>query len=241
MDRGERLDKFLAAAGVASRRQAKELIRRGRVTVDAGTVTQPGARIDPGQSCVRLDGRTVCPQLRRVYLKLHKPYGYITTTRDPEGRPTVMDLLPGGLPRIYPVGRLDFHSSGLLILTNDGDWAQRVAHPGREIPRTYEVWVWGSPQEHILRDLRRGITLADGPAVFDRADVVRCDGCGAKKRAQLILQLREGRNREVRRVMATVGHPVISLKRVSFGAVQLGQLRPGEWQYLQQEEVEAFC
>jgi len=240
MVQGIRLDKFLADAGEASRRQAKEMIRRAVVKVDGRTVTEPGMRIDTRQSTVSIDGRRISTEVKQVYIKMHKPTGYITSTDDPEGRPTVMDLLPDDLPRVFPVGRLDYHSAGLLFLTNDGDWAQKVAHPAARVCRVYEVWVQGEPEACVLRDLRRGIRLADGPAAFDRVQVLFWENSGPEKRAKLRVVLREGRNREVRRMLATVGHPVIDLKRTALGEVDLADLRPGHWRYMTKEEIRVF-
>lgn len=234
-----RLDRYLASAGVASRRHSGELIRGGRVRVDGRTVTEPGFYVSPEEADVRFDGRPVRVSGDHVYIKLHKPPGYLTTMDDPRGRPTVMDLLPEFSRRVFPVGRLDLDSSGLLLLTSDGDWAQGIAHPRYRIPRVYEAWVEGCPDGDVLGDLREGIPLADGEASFDGVSILDRDERSG--RARLEVTLSEGRYREVRRMMATVGHPVLSLQRVAVGSVRLGDLPSGEWQYMDEREVASFA
>ncbi|MFO8060092.1 MAG: pseudouridine synthase [Bacillota bacterium] len=215
-----RLDSFLSRAGVTSRRRAQELIRRGRVSVDGRRVTEAGHRVLPGRSEVRVDGKVARVRQDHLYLKMHKPRGCLTATRDPRNRPTVMGFLPPELPRVFPVGRLDFDSSGLLLLTSDGSWAQRVAHPSSGVRRVYRVRVQGCPGADVLRDLQEGIELADGRAAFDRVQILS----QTEEDSHLKVVLGEGRYREIRRMMATVGHPVISVERISLGGVRLGSV-----------------
>ncbi len=231
-----RLDSFLARAGAASRRGAQDLISEGRVIVDGCRATGAGHRVFPGRSDVRVDGRAARVPTQHLYLKMHKPRGCLTTTDDPRNRPTVMDLLPSDIPRVFPVGRLDFDSSGLLLLTSDGRWAQRVAHPSSGVRRVYRVRVEGCPDGGLLCQLREGITLADGPAALEGADLLSA----TEQDSWLRLVLTEGRYREIRRMMATVGHPVISLQRISLGEVTLGELKPGQWEHMRQHEIETL-
>ena len=233
---GLRLDSFLARAGVASRRGAQELIREGRVSVDGTTVTGAGHRVFPGKSDVWVDGREARVLTEYLYLKMHKPRNCLTTVDDPHGRATVMDLLPSDMPRVFPVGRLDFDSSGLLLLTNDGRWAQQVAHPKSGVRRVYRVQVEGCPEAGILRQLREGIRLADGLAAFDAVEILS----SAKRDSWLRVVLTEGRHREIRRMMVTVGHPVLAVERISLGQVMLGALKPGEWTHMKTDEIEEF-
>ena len=221
-----RLNAFLARAGVASRRGADELIKAGRVTVDgeAGQLnTFVGAQAD-----VRVDGRPVAPQ-RLAYVLLHKPRGTITTARDPEGRPTVVDLV-GGEIRVVPVGRLDRDTTGVLVLTNDGPLAHRLAHPRYEVDKVYDVECWTQPTDDDLARLRAGVELEDG--LTSPAAVRRIDG------AHIELVLHEGRNRQVRRMLEAVGHRVKRLHRSRYGPLTLEGLEPGTWRELEAFEVE---
>ncbi len=232
MTEGERLQKVLARAGVASRRRAEELIRAGRVTVNGRVVTELGARVDPERDVVRVDGRPV----RReppTYILLHKPVGVVSTTRDPQGRRTVLDLLPDLGVRLYPVGRLDYDSSGLLLLTNDGELAHRLTHPRFGVEKVYRVRVQGHPSEDDLERLRRGVRLAEGPTAPARVRVLRRDADGT----WLEVALREGRNRQVRRMLAALGYGVRALVRVREGPLALRGLQPGQWRHLSDQEV----
>jgi pseudouridine synthase len=230
-----RLQKILSTAGVASRRAAEQLIVDGRVSVNGETVRTLGTRADPERDDIRVDGRRVRPAARRRYILLNKPRGYVTTRRDPEGRPTVLDLV-GAREYLYPVGRLDYDSEGLLILTNDGDLAAVLTHPRHEVPRTYEARVRGVPDAHAVDRLRRGIVL-DGRRTAP-ADV-RVVHAG-RQSATLELTLREGRNRQVRRMCEAVGHPVVALRRTRIGPIADDTLRPGEWRELRPSEVAAL-
>lgn len=232
-----RLQKLLSMAGVASRRAAEELIVEGRVAVNGETVRTLGARADPARDEVRVDGRRLRFDVRQRYILLHKPKGFVTTRKDPQKRRTVMDLLGGVHEYVYPVGRLDYDSEGLLLMTSDGDLAARLMHPRHGVERVYEAIVAGAPDDGAIETLRRGVFL-DGertaPAGVRRG---RTLGRGQKQTTQLTITLLEGRNRQVRRMCAAVGHPVRQLTRVRMGPIRLGDLRPGRWRELTADEV----
>lgn len=233
-----RLQKFLARAGVASRRASEALIEQGRVTVDGEVVAQLGATVDPGASVVEVDGRRVERQPAR-WVALHKPPGYLCTRDDPRGRPTIYDLLPeGALQDLFHVGRLDFMSEGLLLLTNEGDVAHRLLHPSGGTEKRYEVRLSPPVPEGLPRRLLEGVVLEDGRASADAASVLPDPGGDG---AVALITLHEGRNREIRRMMDALGARIRSLARLSFGPVELGDLAPGAWRELDEEEVEALC
>jgi ribosomal large subunit pseudouridine synthase B (EC 5.4.99.-) len=227
-----RLQKYLARCGIASRRHAEELIRQGRVKVNGVTVTEMGVTVSPGD-LVEFDGKPVVPEEKPVYILLNKPAGYVTTVSDPQGRKTVMDLLKGVKERVYPVGRLDYDTEGLLILTNDGDFAYKSTHPRHQVNKTYIAEVEGIPSNEALRKLRDGVML-DG-RLTSPADVKILKQ--KKRSAVLKITIHEGRNRQVRRMCEAVGHPVLFLKRISIGGLRLGNLKPGEWRYLTASEL----
>ena len=228
---GERLQKVLARAGVASRRASEELIRAGRVTVN-GRVAELGDRIDPRSDRVEVDGGRIPldPALR--YYAFHKPADVVTTTRDPGGRRDLSSFLPEG-ERVFPVGRLDRETEGLLLLTNDGELANRLMHPRYGVEKEYLAEVEGQPGERAVASLLRGVELEDGPARARRASLVG----GTKGRAAIRVVMTEGRKREVRRMLEAVGHPVRRLIRVRVGPIRLGRLGPGEVRELDAEEV----
>jgi 23S rRNA pseudouridine2605 synthase len=237
-----RLQKILSTAGIASRRAAETLIREGRVTVNGTTVTELGSKANPETDDIRVDGRRVRASARRRYILLYKPRGYITTRSDPERRPTVIDLLTKGGVReyVYPAGRLDYDSEGLLILTNDGDLAAKLTHPRHGVPREYHVRVRGVPDRHALERLAKGVTL-DGektaPVDVEIESVLdAAEGPGAI----LSIVIREGRNRQVRRMCDAVGHPVVRLRRVRIGPITDDRIRPGEFRELSPREVAAL-
>ena len=231
-DDGVRLNRFLAQSGVASRRGADTLIAEGRVTVD-GRVAAPGAKVAPG-AVVAVDGRVVTAE-RVVHVMLNKPPGYVTTLRDPQGRPTVVDLIDEP-ERVVPVGRLDAMTGGLLLLTNDGELAQLLAHPRHGVPKTYRAVVRGMPGATALRKLREGVHLDDGRTRPAEVELVGTRSGGA----ELLLTLKEGRNRQVRRMCAAVGHPVLELERVAYGPLTLGRLAVGGYRALRPREVAAL-
>jgi 23S rRNA pseudouridine2605 synthase len=230
-----RLQKLLAEAGVASRREAERLIRAGRVVVNE-RVAEIGAQVDPGRDRVRVDGREVARPEPRRYVVLHKPPGYLTTRRDPRGRPSVFDLLPGLGVRLHPVGRLDGDTEGLLLFTNDGALTYALTHPRFGVPRVYHVQVAETVSLETLAALRRGVLLEDGPARAEQARRLHSHQDGT----WLVLVLREGRYREVRRLCRAVGLRVRRLIRVAFGPVHLGALAPGRWRELAPAEVAAL-
>ena len=235
----ERLQKILSAAGIASRRAAEVLIRDGRVTLNGETVTALGTKADPETDDVRVDGRRVKPSRRRRYILLYKPRGYITTRSDPQHRPTVIDLLAKGGVRdyVYPVGRLDYDSEGLLLLTSDGDLAARLTHPRHGVAREYHVRVRGIPDRHALDRLSKGVTIEGrrtGPARVKLEKVIEAEG-GAH--ALLSFVIREGRKRQVRSMCEAIGHPVVRLTRVRIGPISDDRIRPGEFRDLSEREV----
>lgn len=235
-----RLQKLLSMAGVASRRAAEALILDGRITVNGQVVTTLGTRATPGVDDVRLDGRRVKGAQATRYILLNKPRGYVTTRRDPQGRRTVMDLLGGVREYVYPVGRLDYDTEGLLLLTSDGDLAARLTHPRHDVARVYEAIVTGVPDDETIDTLRRGVYLDDRrtrEAGVQRGATLKT---GAIPTTKLILTLYEGRNRQVREMCAQVGHPVRSLQRVRYGPLTLRGLPVGAWRDLTPAEVEAL-
>lgn len=229
---GVRLNRFLAQSGVASRRGADALIASGRVTID-GRVAEPGVKVVPG-STVAVDGAPVAAE-RLVHLMLHKPVGLVTTVRDPQGRPTVMDLVDAP-ERVVPVGRLDAMTSGLLLLTNDGGLAHRLAHPRHGVPKTYRAVVRGLPGATALRKLREGVHLDDGRTAPARVEVIATRSGGA----ELEIEIKEGRNRQVRRMCAAVGYPVLELHRTAYGPLSLGRLAVGSCRSLKPAELDAL-
>lgn len=229
---GIRLQKYLSQAGVASRRSGEELITSGRVQVNGAVVTELGVRVRPGTDEVRVDGRPVRPA-RSEWYALHKPRGYMSTRSDPQGRPTLYELLPEALHGLFYVGRLDYDSEGLVLLTNDGDTAHRLLHPRFRVEREYEVELDRNVEPELPRLLEQGVELDDGPA---RAQAARRTGT---KRIALTLQ--EGRKREVRRMLAACGHDVRRLRRVRYGPIRLGGLEPGAWRALERGELDALA
>ena len=241
-----RLAKHLAHAGVASRRAAETFVREGRVAVDGEVVRDPARDVGQGDH-VELDGRALAAPAANVVYALNKPLGVVSTARDTHGRPTVVGLVPAPGLRLYPVGRLDIDTSGLILLTNDGQLAERLTHPRHEVPKTYRARVGGAMvSESELRALRRGIQLEDGltapararrlrgPYASLRGPNVRAD----RARGETIeLTIREGRNRQVRRMFDAIGHPVLELERIAFGPLRLGDLAPGDHRRLSDAEA----
>jgi len=232
---GDRLQKVLAAAGLGSRRQCEELITTGRVEIDRKVVTQLGTRVDSATQEIRVDGESLSLG-RRVYYAVNKPKGVVTTNRDPGRRPRVIDLVPNQDIRLFAIGRLDLNSEGLILVTNDGELANRLTHPRYGVEKVYLAQVAGRPTAEILDKLRRGVHLAEGIA---KVEEVRIES-HQKESTWLEIILREGMNREIRRLLARVGHKVLRLVRVSVGPVRLGKLPPGTVRPLLHEEVQAL-
>jgi 23S rRNA pseudouridine2605 synthase len=256
----ERLQKIIAAAGIASRRKAEELITSGLVSVNGQAVTELGTKADPERDHIRVNGKLLRGAERHVYLLLNKPKGYVTTAHDPEGRPTVMDLLHGIGARVYPIGRLDYRSEGLLLLTNDGDLAFRLTKAASHVPKVYVVKVAGNPDRAGLEKLRRGISIPEGKFVAPGSDRKLKDGATrgdrhdrrahrvrtASAKIRLVREsdnpwyevtLTEGKNRQIRRMFEEIGHHVEKIKRVRYGPLNL-DVPPGEFRQLGRGEVE---
>lgn len=226
-----RLQKYLAACGVASRRKCEALIEDGRVQINGGTATL-GDSVDPERDTVLLDGAPLSPD-EKIYIVLNKPKDVVCTVTDTHGRSTVIDCIDGVRDRIFPVGRLDIDVEGVLILTNDGELAHRLAHPKYEVGKVYSVWVRGAVGDDALEKLRNGTRLEDGLTAPAQAEIIHC----LSNATHLHLTLHEGKKREVKRMCAAVGHPVTSLTRISMGNINADGLMPGEWRYLDREEI----
>lgn len=234
-EEGIRLQKVLASAGVASRRASEILIAEGRVEVNGKPVLEPGLRVDPERDTIRVDGSRIPPPRRHVYVVLNKPRGVISTMDDPEGRQTLTDFLPTR-QRLFHVGRLDTETEGLLILTNDGEFAHRMTHPKYEVQKTYLVEVEGFLDNKILKLLEKGLRLEDGPIKPDKVKLIsRTD-----TKSLIEITLHSGRNRIVRRMMDSIGHPVRRLSRISIGPIRLGQLQLGQTRDLTSAELGAL-
>ena len=231
---GERLQKVLAQVGLGSRRACEALIEEGRVEVN-GEVAVLGRRVDPERDQITLDGVTVPVRPGLVYYLLNKPAKVVTTAQDPEGRPTVVDLVPAE-PRVFPVGRLDWETEGVLLLTNDGPLAHGLTHPSQGVPKTYLAEVSGVPGRAALRRLREGVDLDDGRTAPAKARLAQTTPSGAA----LEIVIHEGRNRQVRRMCEAVGHPVRRLVRTRFGPLSDNRLAPGQWRALTQAEIRAL-
>ena len=235
-----RLQKILSTAGIASRRAAEKLMTEGRVTVNGRTVRELGTRANPDADDIRVDGRPVRPQGRRLYLLLNKPRGYVTTRSNPEGRPTVLDLVPGLHEYVYPVGRLDYESEGLLLLTNDGELSAALTHPSHEVPREYHARVRGTPDPKALDRLSRGVMI-DGRKTAPAVVAIAMTGAGQRgDQSVLSITIHEGRTRQVRRMCEAIGHPVVRLRRVRIGPLTDPDLRTGACRPLTTREVDAL-
>lgn len=234
--KAERLQKILSRAGITSRRKAENLILEGRVSVNGQIVRQLGTKAVLGKDEIQVDGKALEPDVERVTVALFKPRGCVSTLHDPQGRLTVTDMLDDLSVRVYPVGRLDYDSDGLLLLTNDGELAHRLQHPRYKVAKTYLVKVRGRPDEGDLARLQQGVDLEDGPTAPAELNVV---GEG-ETTTWLSLSLREGRKHQVKRMCAAVGHPVLKLRRTQVGPIDLGTLRPAESRLLKSREVRAL-
>jgi 23S rRNA pseudouridine2605 synthase len=232
----ERLQKILARAGVASRRKAEEMILAGRVSVGGQVVSSLGVQAESGDD-VRVDGRLISAPEEKRYIMLHKPEGYVTTVRDPQGRPTVKSLVAGIPLRLYPVGRLDYDSEGLLLMTNDGDFAYGLQHPRFQVPKTYRVQLAGQILPSDLDRLAAGVALGDGPF---RPACIRCERV-TRDHSWLQLTITEGRNRIIRRAMDQMGYRVCRLIRLKIGDLRLGSLKKGEFRDLTRNERETLA
>lgn len=232
---GERLQKVLAAAGIGSRRGCEELILEGRVQIDGEVVSELGARVDTAKQSIHVDGEALLkPKL--VYFAVNKPTGVVCTAKDPSGRPRVTDLLPPSVGRVFNVGRLDMSSEGLILLTNDGDLANKLTHPRHGVEKLYHVTVAGDPKPETLAEVRKGVYLDEGRVAFSNVKVK------SRKKTAAVLEvvLDEGRNREIRRVLARVGHKVQKLVRIAVGPVRLGEMPSGAYRPLKREEISAL-
>ncbi len=228
----ERLQKILAKMGIASRRGAEEIILEGRVTVN-GKAATIGMKADPSKDHIKLDGKLLTKPEPKVYLMINKPKGVITTLSESEERPAIRDFLKKIKYRIFPVGRLDYDSEGLLLLTNDGDFAHAILHPSKKIPKTYHVKIKGVLEDNDIEKLKRGVKLKDGMTLPSKVKKLR----KAEENSWIEITIYEGRKRQVRRMLEKVGHPVLKLKRVRINGIELGNLVPGEIRYLTFEET----
>jgi 23S rRNA pseudouridine2605 synthase len=229
----ERLQKFMAGAGVCSRRAAESLIKAGRVTVNGSIVNRMGARIDPAADAVKVDGKRIQPDSEpAAYFILNKPKGVVTTLADPEGRPTIADYLPRGAPRLFPAGRLDFHSEGLLLLTNNGELVRNLTHPARKVPKTYQVKLKGKPSDRAIQRLEQGIVLDRRRTAPAKIRFLK-----PGKNPWYEIQVTEGRKHLVRKMFDTTGHSVLKLRRTAFGPLHLGNLASGQSRRLTEAEL----
>lgn len=228
-----RLQKYLAQCGAASRRKAEEFIRQGRVSVNGNIVTDMGIKVADGD-LVELDGKELAPEEKKIYIMLNKPVGYVTTSKDQFSRKTVLDLIDGVKERLYPVGRLDYDTSGLLLLTNDGSFTYQLTHPSHEIKKVYRARIEGLPTETEMDSFRNGLDIEDyttSPAGF------RLIKAGTKF-SVVEITIHEGKNRQVRKMCEAIGHPVVELVREAIGDIGLGGLKEGSWRYLTKIEIE---
>jgi 23S rRNA pseudouridine2605 synthase len=229
----ERLQKIIAAAGIDSRRHAEKMITEGRVSVNNVVVTQLGTKADALRDVIRIDGMTISVEKNILYIMLYKPVGYVTTLSDPRKRPTVVDLIRDVPERVFPVGRLDYESEGLLIMTNDGNFAQKVQHPRFQLPKVYRVKIQGRMTKEEIKQLGHGIKLEDGTFKPENIQIEKYND----KSLWLRLTLKEGKNRIIRRGFEAIGHRIARLVRESVGCVSLGKLKEGTWRHLTKKEI----
>lgn len=229
-----RLQKYIADSGITSRRKAEDLIRIGRVKVNGDIVTEMGVKISPMEDEVEVDGQLIKPEGKKFYIMLNKPSGYITSTSDDFQRPTVMELCQDVHARIYPVGRLDYDTQGLLLLSNDGDFANAVMHPSNNLKKTYIVWVKGMITPEAIKKLKSGVDIGD---YFTRPAQVELVGA-TERESNIKIIIGEGKKRQIRRMCEVVGYPVIRLKRVQIGNIMLGNLPEGKWRHLKKAEID---
>jgi len=233
----ERLQKIISQAGIASRRAAEEMILAGRVTVNDIAVTELGSKADPATDRITLDGKPIKPVSSHLYILLNKPVGYMTTLDDPEGRQLVTDLLTDIKERVYPVGRLDYNTEGLLLLTNDGEWANKLMHPRHEIDKEYHVRVRGKAHKSQLDQLAKGVEMDGRPTAPATVKLIK-DG---EQNDWISITIHEGRNRQIRRMCEAVSLSVVRLKRVRYGSLDVGALRPGQYRLMTEAEVKALA
>ena len=231
-----RLEKYLAESGVASRRRSKSIISAGRVTVNGEVVLLPGTRVEPDVDIVELDGVRILPEEKKVYIMLNKPAGYLSTARDERNRPIVLDLLTDIPVRVYPVGRLDADTEGLLLFTNDGEFSHKLMHPRYHVDKVYLAWVEGHPNEESLEQLRNGVEIKDGLTAPAEVTLLK----QAKNRTLLKIIIHEGKKRQIKRMCKRVGHEVQHLKRIQIGTLKLGNLSVGKYRHLSHQEVEGL-
>ncbi|MBC8459162.1 MAG: rRNA pseudouridine synthase [Deltaproteobacteria bacterium] len=232
----ERLNQILSLAGLTSRRKADELIKSGRITVNGRLITQLGTRAVWGSDLIEVDGKEISRPSERLYLILNKPFGYICSLNDPEGRPIVSDLLNGIPQRVYPVGRLDFDTLGLLPLTNDGEWAYRLTHPKYHVSRTYKATVAGRIADEAIDIFKKGIELEDGPSGRSKVTLITRN----ERQSVVRITIARGKTRQVRRMLEAVGYKVVHLMRIGFGKLRLGDLKVGKYRHLETIEVESM-
>lgn len=220
-------------AGISSRREAETLITSGRVSINGLVTTTLGSKADPSVDIISVDDKPITVRKERIYILLNKPAGYVTTLKDPDGRPIVTDLIKDITERLFPVGRLDFNTDGLLLLTNDGEWANRLAHPSHQVPKEYHVKVRGEVAPETIAKLSNGVKLDDGWTAPAKVEIVRNIG----KNSWISIVIHEGRYRQVRRMCETVGLLVARLIRIRYGDLQLGELKPGTYRHLTRDEM----
>lgn len=230
-----RLQKYIADCGVASRRKAEELIKQGRVKVNGTVVTEMGTKVGDAD-LVEVDGKGIKPENKKVYILLNKPAGYVTTAKDQFGRPTVLDLLKGVRERVFPVGRLDYETTGLLILTNDGDFTYKMTHPKHEIEKTYVATIEGVPTNEEISRFEKGLMIDNYITAPAKLKILSQNN----RNCVVEVTIHEGKNRQVRKMCETIGHPVLTLKRISLGKLSLGNLAEGSWRELSQQEVKSL-
>lgn len=228
-----RLQKFLAHAGVASRRKCEAIIENGRVQVDGKTVTTMGVKVIPGKEKITVDNKEILSAEKHVYILLNKPKGYVTTVADPQGRPIVTSFLQNVKERVFPVGRLDLDTEGALLLTNDGELTQAILHPSNQVFKTYEAKVDGIPDSSDLRALETGIMVENKKTSPAKVRLIK----KIKRNSIIQITIHEGRKRQVKKMLQAVGHPVLSLKRLAYGKLELGNLAPGKYRFLKKNDI----
>lgn len=229
----ERLQKFLADAGVASRRKSEEFIQQGKVKVNGVIVKELGFKVDPEKDKVEYEGKTLNIENERIVLMLNKPKDVISSAKDPQGRKTVLDLIPDKFPRLYPVGRLDYESEGMILLTNDGELANKITHPKNEVRKVYSVWVFGYPSKDTMSKFSKGVELEDGTTAPAEIKLIK----KGKTTSQMEVAIKEGKKRQIRRMFDALGHPVSRLVRTQIGELKMGILEEGKYKKLKEQEI----